>query len=127
MKSRWRSPDGGSYVARNTKIESCGAVLCAWWGTGSTPMRSFHTVSPRTPVNRVKKHRIHLILALGTFRLAPLKNPPTYSRTIELPLLLFLFVVLAAFLIALSTLEGGSSSCEERESAAPPPTCAAAC
>src|SRR5215207_2592649 len=45
MKSSWRSPDGGSSVARNTKIESCGAVFCARWGTGSTPIRSFHTVS----------------------------------------------------------------------------------
>src|SRR5215208_7087030 len=45
MKSSWRSPDGGSSVARNTKIEPCGAVFCAWWGTGSTPIRSFHTVS----------------------------------------------------------------------------------
>src|SRR5215218_8249791 len=45
MKSSWRSPDGGSSGARNTKIESCGAVFCARWGTGSTPIRSFHTVS----------------------------------------------------------------------------------
>src|SRR5215213_4178999 len=52
MKSSWRSPDGGSSVARNTKIEPCGAVFCAWWGTGSTPIRSFHTVSLGTSVNR---------------------------------------------------------------------------
>src|SRR5215208_2733192 len=45
MKSSWRSPDGGSSVARNTEIQSCGAVFCAWWGTGSTYIRSFHTVS----------------------------------------------------------------------------------
>src|SRR5215207_7259114 len=45
MKSSWRSPDGGSSVARNTEIELCGAVLCTWWTTGSTPIRSFHTVS----------------------------------------------------------------------------------
>src|SRR5215212_7213528 len=56
MKSSWRrSPDGGSSVARNTKIEPCGAVFCAWWGTGSTPIRSFHTVSPRTPVNKGRR------------------------------------------------------------------------
>src|SRR5215203_3382527 len=47
MKSSWRSPDGGSSVARNTEIQSCGAVFCAWWGTGSTHIRSFHTVSLR--------------------------------------------------------------------------------
>src|SRR5215203_7401826 len=52
MKSSWRSPDGGSSVARNTKIEPCGAVFCAWWGTGSTPIRSFHTVSLRGWVNK---------------------------------------------------------------------------
>src|SRR5215217_3635467 len=45
MKSSWRSPDGGSSVAPNTKIEPSEAVLCAWWGTRSTPFRSFHTVS----------------------------------------------------------------------------------
>src|SRR5829696_4067723 len=48
MKSSWRSPDGGSSVARNTEIESCGAVFCARWGTGSTSIRSFHTVSRET-------------------------------------------------------------------------------
>jgi hypothetical protein len=45
MKSSRRSPDGGSSVAPNTKIEPSEAVLCAWWGTASTPIRSFHTVS----------------------------------------------------------------------------------
>src|SRR5829696_9300171 len=45
MKSSWRSPDGGSSVARNTEIKPCGAVFCAWWATDSTPIRSFHTVS----------------------------------------------------------------------------------
>src|SRR5215218_4471329 len=45
MKSSWRSPDGGSSVAPNTKIEPSEAVLCAWWSTASTPIRSFHTVS----------------------------------------------------------------------------------
>src|SRR5687767_9737402 len=45
MKSSWRSPDGGSSVVRHTKIELCGAAFCAWWATGSTPIRSFHTVS----------------------------------------------------------------------------------
>src|SRR5215207_10068458 len=48
MKSSWRSPDGGSSVARNTKIEPSEAVFCAWWGTGSTPIRSFHIVSRET-------------------------------------------------------------------------------
>jgi hypothetical protein len=45
MKSSWRSPDGGSSVAPNTKIEPCEAAFCAWWGTGPTPIGSFHTVS----------------------------------------------------------------------------------
>ena len=31
MKSSWRSLDGGSSVAPNTKIESSVAVFCAWW------------------------------------------------------------------------------------------------
>ena len=26
--------------------------MCVWWGTGPTPIRSFHTVSPRTPLNK---------------------------------------------------------------------------
>src|SRR5215213_4772747 len=47
MKSSWRSPDGGSSVTPNTKIEPSEAVFCAWWSTASTPIRSFHTVSPR--------------------------------------------------------------------------------
>jgi hypothetical protein len=47
MKSSWRSPNGGSSVAPNTKIEPSEAVFCPWWGTGSTPIRSFHTVSSR--------------------------------------------------------------------------------
>src|SRR5829696_7645926 len=46
MKSSWRSPDGGSSVTPNTKIEPSEAVFCAWWSTASTPIRSFHTVSP---------------------------------------------------------------------------------
>src|SRR5215213_658988 len=45
MKSSWRSPDGGSSVAPNTKIEPSEAVFRAWWSTASTPIRSFHTVS----------------------------------------------------------------------------------
>lgn len=45
MKSIRRSPDGGSSVAPNTKIEPCEAVFCAWWATASTPIQSFHTVS----------------------------------------------------------------------------------
>jgi hypothetical protein len=45
MKSSCRSPDGGSSVARNTKIEPSEAAFCAWWGTGSMPIRSFQTVS----------------------------------------------------------------------------------
>src|SRR5215208_3228935 len=53
MKSSWRSPDGGSSVAPNTKIEPSEAVFRAWWSTASTPIRSFHTVSPRTSVNSV--------------------------------------------------------------------------
>src|SRR5918997_5340237 len=47
MKSSWRSPDGRSSVARNAEIEPCGAVFCAWWGTGSAPIRTFHTVSEK--------------------------------------------------------------------------------
>src|SRR5215204_6349956 len=61
MKSSWRSPDGGSSVARNTKIESCGAVFCAWWGTGSTPIRSFHTVSLRASVKAQDVERTEAI------------------------------------------------------------------
>src|SRR5215208_6783492 len=45
MKSSWRSPDGGSSVTPNTKIEPSEAAFCAWWSTASTPIRSFHTVS----------------------------------------------------------------------------------
>src|ERR671920_83182 len=45
MKSSWSSPEGGSSVAPHTEIEPCGAVFCAWYSTGSTPIRSFHTVS----------------------------------------------------------------------------------
>ena len=45
MKSNRRSADGGSSVARNTKIEPSEAVFCAWWGNASKPIRSFHTVS----------------------------------------------------------------------------------
>src|SRR5215208_4951115 len=52
MKSSWRSPDGGSSVAPNTKIEPSEAVFRAWWSTASTPIRSFHTVSLRTWVNK---------------------------------------------------------------------------
>src|SRR5215210_6144264 len=48
MKRSWRSPDGWSSVARNVEIEPCGAVFCAWWGSGSTPIRTFHTVSGRS-------------------------------------------------------------------------------
>src|SRR5215211_7941676 len=61
MKSSWRSPDGGSSVARNTKIEPCGAVFCAWWGTGSTPIRSFHTVSLRASVKAQDVERTEAI------------------------------------------------------------------
>jgi hypothetical protein len=52
MKSSWRSLDGGSLVLPKTKIVSSEAVLCAWWDTASTPIRGFHTVSPRTRVNK---------------------------------------------------------------------------
>src|SRR5215208_58027 len=55
MKSSWRSPDGGSSVAPNTKIEPSEAVFRAWWSTASTPIRSFHTVSPRTRANKGKR------------------------------------------------------------------------
>src|SRR5918997_875646 len=51
MKSSWRSPDGRSSVARNAEIEPCGAVFCAWWGTGSAPIRTFHTVSEKLFAN----------------------------------------------------------------------------
>src|SRR5215212_6655299 len=47
MKSSWRSPDGGSSVAPNTKIEPSESAFCAWWGAASTPIRSFHTVSEK--------------------------------------------------------------------------------
>src|SRR5215211_4804070 len=57
MKSSWRSPDGGSSVARNTKIEPCGAVFCAWSGT-ATPIRSFYTVSLRGWVNRAPSETV---------------------------------------------------------------------
>src|SRR5215203_7379023 len=57
MKSSWRSPDGGSSVAPNTKIEPSEAVFRAWWSTASTPIRSFHTVSLRTRVNRLEERR----------------------------------------------------------------------
>src|SRR5215213_4316601 len=52
MKSSWRSPDGGSSVTPNTKIEPSEAVFCAWWSTASTPIRSFHTVSTGSSVNK---------------------------------------------------------------------------
>src|SRR5918995_6041965 len=55
MKSSWRSPDGGSSVARNTEIEPSGAVFCAWWATGLRPIQCFHTVSPRRRVNKGEK------------------------------------------------------------------------
>src|SRR5215217_2438718 len=51
MKSSWRSPDGGSSVTQNPKIEPCEAVFSARWGIGSRPIRSFHTVSPGTRVH----------------------------------------------------------------------------
>src|SRR5829696_1403432 len=73
MKSSWRSPDGGSSVARNTEIKPCGAVFCAWWATDSTPIRSFHTVSPRTSVNKGK-------------RKARSKNPALLITASDLPL-----------------------------------------
>src|SRR5215212_8171245 len=41
MKSSWRSPGGGSSVARNTKIEHSESAFCALWGTSSTPIRGF--------------------------------------------------------------------------------------
>src|SRR5215211_8490696 len=65
MKSSWRSPDGGSSVARNTKIEPCGAVFCAWWGTGSTPIRSFHTVSLRGWVNSGGGSAVYRVTSTG--------------------------------------------------------------
>src|SRR5215217_5855097 len=60
MKSSWRSPDGGSSVTQNPKIEPCEAVFSARWGIGSRPIRSFHTVSPRTRVNKGKKKQLSL-------------------------------------------------------------------
>src|SRR5215208_4583865 len=57
MKSSWRSPDGGSSVTPNTKIEPSEAVFCAWWSTASTPIRSFHTVS-EGEFSEVRPHRV---------------------------------------------------------------------
>jgi hypothetical protein len=75
MKSSWRSPDGGSSVARNTKIEPSEVAFCAWWGTGSMPIRSFHTVSEaelyevRYPLARPKQPQRY---AFGVIRPCPL-------------------------------------------------------
>jgi hypothetical protein len=62
MKSSWRRSNGGSSVARNTEVEPCGAVFCTWWGTGSRPIRRFHTVSPLRWVNKDDHARLRFLV-----------------------------------------------------------------
>src|SRR5215218_3533770 len=74
MKSSWRSPDGGSSVARNTKIEPSEAVFCAWWGTASTPIRTFHTVS-EVDFYEVRRHGVLRSSALQARRWQSSRDP----------------------------------------------------
>src|SRR5215213_9244367 len=96
MKSSWRSPDGGSSVTPNTKIEPSEAVFCAWWSTASTPIRSFHTVSPRLyekvsntdePPRHEANHRsVHERFSARTKSLVIFAHPPVLADPSDRPL-----------------------------------------